>query len=62
METPKTRSGLPAAGFNPPQDFWNRAVVDEMGKPVPIADDAGGDVQFAGQIVDGNKLHAAILP
>jgi hypothetical protein len=28
----------------------------------PVADDTGWDIQFAGQIVNGNKLHAAILP
>jgi hypothetical protein len=36
--------------------FLEFSLGNKMNQPIP--DDAGGDVQFAGQIMDGHKLHA----
>jgi hypothetical protein len=39
--------------------FTHFSLRDQLDEP--IADDMGEDIQCAGQIVNGNKLHAAIL-
>jgi hypothetical protein len=36
--------------------FLEFSIGNQMDQPV--ADNPGGDVQFAGQIVNGDKLHA----
>ena len=35
--------------------FLQLGLCNQLDKP--ISDDTGGDIQFAGQIVDGDKLH-----
>jgi hypothetical protein len=40
--------------------FFELSFGDQLNEAIP--DNTGWDVQFAGQVVNGNKLHAAILP